>query len=320
MHRARALGMLVAALVAVAGVPLWGAGPAHAASYRFWSYWHGDTGSWTFSGIGADSWRLKDGAVEGWRFAVSPGTGAAPRPDLRPAEVWNLDACRGKKAGDGEVRAAVVIDFGEPGAYADGQQPPSDPVRVWCGVLPTRSTGMDLLNAATSGSLRIDGGMVCAISGLPSRGCGEVVADPAPMRTATPKATPRATPRPSKPGKSAGATTPPKPSGPVTSGPTSGTGRSPTTPTTTPATAPAGPALDPSAPSPGAVAGSGGVGPSGAAAGTGGSAEDTGAPSPVVGLPVASEADAAGTPWPAALVVVVLAALAATTYWRRRAR
>lgn len=302
----RLVGMLVAAVVAAAGIPLLAASPAEATGYRFWSSWHGNGAGWDFSGVGADTWRPKDGAVEGWRFAVSATTVSSPRPRADASTVWALPQCRDVRAGAGEVRMAVVIDFGDASDYADDQRPPADPVRVWCGVLPTRSTGMDLLNVASDGALRTNGGMVCGISGFPTRGCGEAVQE----TTGTPTA--RATSEPPRA----------KPTRRPSQQPTQRVRPSPSTQprSTTPATAPTAPRsatttapVGPSADSPLVPTGSPASGPDGA---------DAGSPAPVVGLPVAASGTTggAGTPWPALLVAGLLAALAAGTYLRRRRR
>lgn len=298
---------LPAVLVAAAGMAVLGASPAHATGYRFWSYWHGDGGSWTFAGVGADSWRLQDGAVEGWRFAVSATTSSSPRPRGTASTVWELAECRDLVAAAGEVRAAVVIDFGGASDYADGQRPPSDPVRVWCGVLPARSTGMDLLNLATGGALRTDGGMVCGISGFPARGCSEAVRDTPSAPTARPtseppraKASRPATQQPTHRPKPALSTREPESAAPTTT--QGATGSEATAPAQT-APSSAGATTSP-------------------AASTTGSDPDTGSPTPVVGLPVAAtgSTNGAGTPWPAVLVAGLLAVLAGGTYWRRRHR
>ena len=46
------------------------AGTASAASYRFWGFYQLTDGAWAFATKGPDETTPKDGAVEGWRFAV----------------------------------------------------------------------------------------------------------------------------------------------------------------------------------------------------------------------------------------------------------
>ncbi len=44
----------------------------------YWQYFHGGAGGWTPSSLGASSWMLKHGDMDGWRFAS--GSGKAPAP------------------------------------------------------------------------------------------------------------------------------------------------------------------------------------------------------------------------------------------------
>ena len=76
----RAVAAAVGALL-VAAVTVAAAAPAEAAAYRFWSYWKVVNGAWTFSQVGASA-PVVDGAVEGWRFSVSPDSSHAPRPPM----------------------------------------------------------------------------------------------------------------------------------------------------------------------------------------------------------------------------------------------
>jgi hypothetical protein len=55
-------------LCAIDGYPESGCGDRTSDGYRYWSYWHGDAGSWTYANVGPGSWKLRDGDVEGWHF------------------------------------------------------------------------------------------------------------------------------------------------------------------------------------------------------------------------------------------------------------
>jgi hypothetical protein len=46
--------------------------------YNYWSYWHGDSGTWAYSSTGA-SRTMQTGEVEGWRFQ-NPGSGNPSDP------------------------------------------------------------------------------------------------------------------------------------------------------------------------------------------------------------------------------------------------
>jgi hypothetical protein len=66
-------------LCAIDGYPETGCGDRTSDGYRYWSYWHGDAGSWTYANVGPGSWKLRDGDVEGWRFLNGgPESKAAP--------------------------------------------------------------------------------------------------------------------------------------------------------------------------------------------------------------------------------------------------
>ena len=70
--------------------------PAHAAAYRYWGFYQLTGGTWAYAQKGPDQTVPKDGAVDGWRFAVARRV-VHPlpprRPHLRPG--LRLDPCRG---------------------------------------------------------------------------------------------------------------------------------------------------------------------------------------------------------------------------------
>lgn len=54
----------------------------------FWIYWHLVGNAWQFSGLGASSYRVSNGDVEGWVWGEgSPGGGGAAPPEVSFAEV-----------------------------------------------------------------------------------------------------------------------------------------------------------------------------------------------------------------------------------------
>src|SRR5688500_4258203 len=84
-------------------------GPAEAASYRYWGYYTWTDGAWAFATKGPDQTAPADGAVEGWRFAVTTESGSprVPRAD------GDFDAiCTSTDPAAGKKRVAVVIDGG----------------------------------------------------------------------------------------------------------------------------------------------------------------------------------------------------------------
>lgn len=74
---------LLAALVAASAVFL-GAGSAEAAGYRYWSFWDGNGKNWEYATQGPSLLRPDDGAVQGFRFAVSEDSGDAAQPRRAP--------------------------------------------------------------------------------------------------------------------------------------------------------------------------------------------------------------------------------------------
>ncbi|MFF8383629.1 SCO2322 family protein [Streptomyces kanasensis] len=168
-----------AALLAVPAV-LGAAGTAQAAGYRYWSFWEGGTGgTWAYATQGPATTRPADGAVHGYRFAVSTDSQDADRPRRAPDFAT---VCAGTPAAEGSKRVAVVVDFGTAADAPRGETPPA--ARTACARVRPDATGAEAL-AAVAAPLRYDGqALLCAISGYPRQGCGEQVAQPAtPSRT-----------------------------------------------------------------------------------------------------------------------------------------
>ncbi|WP_372511125.1 SCO2322 family protein [Streptomyces cylindrosporus] len=149
--------------------------PAHATSYRYWSFWTYDASHWTYATQGPSTIRPTDGEVQGFRFAVSEDSTEAARP-RGPVSFGAI--CARTPAREDRKRVALVIDFGtEPDAPA-GETPPTR--RTACALAPSDATTAEAL-AAVAKPLRYDtNALLCAIAGYPERGCGE------PLTTATP--------------------------------------------------------------------------------------------------------------------------------------
>ncbi|MFI7286566.1 SCO2322 family protein [Streptomyces anulatus] len=160
---------LLAALVAASAVLL-GAGSAEAAGYRYWSFWEGNGKNWEYATQGPSLLRPDDGAVQGFRFAVSEDSGDAAQPRRAP----DFGAiCADTPAKDGEKRVAVLIDPGTAADAPDGEKPPAP--RTACARVGPDASSAEAL-AAVAEPLRYDSSaMLCAISGYPKAGCGEQV-------------------------------------------------------------------------------------------------------------------------------------------------
>ncbi|MET7673927.1 SCO2322 family protein [Streptomyces seoulensis] len=174
----RAAALLVASLLVLAA-----GAEAHAAGYRYWSFWDRSGDRWTYATQGPASERPDDGSVRGFRFAVSADSSDAHRP-RGTADFGSVCAKTPAKAGT--KRVALVLDFGTRADAPSGETPP--PTRTVCArVSPDASTAEALAEAAKP--LRYDtNALLCAIAGYPARGCGEqVAADEKPSEKAAPK-------------------------------------------------------------------------------------------------------------------------------------
>ncbi|MEV6752344.1 SCO2322 family protein [Streptomyces sp. NPDC051214] len=159
------IGALFAALLGVLT-----AAPAQAAGYRYWSFWDRDGSSWAYASQGPSTARPDDGAVQGFRFAVSADSKDAAKP--RGAADFDT-ICAKTPAKDDRKRIALVIDFGTPGDAPDGESPPK--ARTACAQIADDATSADAL-AAVAKPLRYDSNaLLCAIADYPKSGCGEQV-------------------------------------------------------------------------------------------------------------------------------------------------
>ncbi|TXS54946.1 SCO2322 family protein [Streptomyces sp. t39] len=160
------LGALLAALAAA---------PAQAAGYRYWSFWQGSGGAWTYATEGPATARPADGSVNGFRFSVSEDSGDSAQPRTAPDFAA---VCAGTPAKDGTKRVALVVDFGTPEDAVPGETPPA--ARAACAQVAPDATSAEAL-AQVAKPLRYNGdALLCAIGGYPKAGCGEKVSGSAP--------------------------------------------------------------------------------------------------------------------------------------------
>ncbi|HET7397467.1 MAG TPA: SCO2322 family protein [Intrasporangium sp.] len=194
-RRATLAAALSALLAAVLGAAVLGAAPASAApAYRFWGFYQLAGGAWTFAQKGPDQVVPKDGAVDGWRFAV----GEASSSRFPRAVPTFEQLCAATPTQEGKKRVGLVVDFGRPADSETGVTPPEP--RGLCASVDQAATSTDVL--ATAGPLRSDKGLVCAVAGYPATGCGgevkqvspEAKAADTPVQLALPGAAPSATP------------------------------------------------------------------------------------------------------------------------------
>ncbi len=144
------------------------AGPAQAASYRYWGYYTWADGAWTFASKGPDQTKPADGAVEGWRFAVTTEAGS-PRVPRAAGEFEAI--CASTEAETGKKRVAVVVDAGLPEDAPEGATPPAP--RGACALVDESASGAQVL--AEAATARVENNLVCAIDDYPAQGCGQAV-------------------------------------------------------------------------------------------------------------------------------------------------
>ncbi|MGI5337783.1 SCO2322 family protein [Streptomyces sp. CA-181903] len=177
--------LLLAGLLAVlAGVTA--AAPAHAAGYRYWSFWQADgkkaSHGWTYATQGPSQARPGDGDTVGFRFAVSADSSDATKPRSAPDFAA---VCDRTPARDGGKRIAVVLDFGTPADAPGGERPPAG--RTACARVADDASAADAL-AAVAKPLRYNSAaLLCGIDGYPRTGCGEKAEATAP-KSAEPRA------------------------------------------------------------------------------------------------------------------------------------
>ncbi|MGV9272489.1 SCO2322 family protein [Streptomyces griseosporeus] len=173
-----------AALLVTAFLLLAGAAQAHATGYRYWSFWERDGGRWAYATEGPSTARPADGAVQGFRFAVSQDSADA----AQPRGTADFDAiCARTPAREGSKRVALVLDFGTAADAPSGETPPAP--RTACARVAPGATTAEAL-AAVAKPLRYDtNALLCAISGYPQRGCGEQVSGSGKSTGATDPAT-----------------------------------------------------------------------------------------------------------------------------------
>jgi hypothetical protein len=75
-------------LCGINGFPATGCGAPAGNKYRYWSYWHGVSGSWVYASDGPSEQVLTAGAVEGWRFQ-DPGTASPSDPAPRSPAAYS---------------------------------------------------------------------------------------------------------------------------------------------------------------------------------------------------------------------------------------
>jgi hypothetical protein len=153
------------------GLLLAAVSPAHAAGYRYWSFWDRTGTTWTYATQGPSTAVPSDGDVQGFRFAVSEDSADADKP--RGTASFTA-ICGDTTARGGRKRVALVIDFGTASDAPSGAKPPAS--RTACAVVPRDATTAEALATAAKPLRYNTNALLCAIAGYPKTGCGEQVA------------------------------------------------------------------------------------------------------------------------------------------------
>lgn len=142
---------------------------ASAAAYKYWSYQTWTDGKWASATKGPADVTPKDGAVDGWRYAVSGDT----TPPRVPRADGDFEAiCGSTPEAEGKKRVAVVIDYGIAEEAPKGEKP--QPARGECASVATKASSAEVL-AAVAEVRQDEQGLTCALDGYPKTGCGDPV-------------------------------------------------------------------------------------------------------------------------------------------------
>jgi hypothetical protein len=162
-----------AAFIGIAILAMTAIAPAARAetAYRYWTYWQGNAGAWQFGTQGSATSNPPDGAVEGWRFAISGATGSLQaQPSLNASTLFD-DLCGSTPIISGKKRVALVVDPGYASEAPEGEEPIS--ALSTCVVADADASGYDILRSQLP--VRVEGGLVCGIGNYPAFECTPVI-------------------------------------------------------------------------------------------------------------------------------------------------
>lgn len=162
-----------AALIGIAILVMTTIAPAARAetAYRYWTYWQGNAGAWQFGTQGPTTSNPSDGAVEGWRFAISGAAGSEQaQPSLSPATAF-ADLCGSTPVISGKKRVALIVDPGYASEAPEGEEPIT--ALSTCVVADADASGYDILRSQLT--VRVEGGLVCGIGDYPAFECAPAI-------------------------------------------------------------------------------------------------------------------------------------------------
>ncbi len=187
--RQRVVSTAVLALVGVL-LSFFVAVTAQAASYRYWTYWTTNNGTWEFRQIGPAANIPADGSVEGWKFAISSQSGdEQAKPTFSPTNAFE-EICGSTPTLPEMKRVALVIDPGVTQAAPQGDQPGA--MTTTCVQIEIPATGYSVLRSFVS--VRTSNGLICGIDGYPTFECADVVDDTTSAMSTSPTDSPEQVP------------------------------------------------------------------------------------------------------------------------------
>jgi hypothetical protein len=147
-------------------------------SYRYWAFWQQNGGNansengekWSYATKGPSVLRPADGAVLGFRFALSEDSDDAAKPR---GDVEFDAACESTEAKKDRKRVAIRIDFGTAAHATGGARPPK--ARTACAQVAEDASAAEALAAVTQRLRYNSDALLCAIDGYPKQGCGEAI-------------------------------------------------------------------------------------------------------------------------------------------------
>jgi hypothetical protein len=151
-------GMLIAIFLLAFTAPA-----SHAETYKYWSLWEGQNGSWEASQTSASEMKLKEGSVMATKYVETEEALTAADTPTQPTEYQTL-CPDSPDSGNGTVNVAVVLDYGDSTLTPEAESTPQS--ETVCVAVPEPATGATALSEAAIVSATSDG-FITTINGYP---------------------------------------------------------------------------------------------------------------------------------------------------------
>jgi hypothetical protein len=168
--RAQFVAVALVALFAVFGMVVSSGATAKAESFTYWSLWVEADGKWAPSQQGASELEVTDQSVLGAKYLESEvELTTSDAPEIRPDYAT---LCPDLPAAEGQVRVAVILEYGGADLAPEGTNPPGNTTE--CVTIPepvTASVALENADSVTADSA----GFITAINGYPEGASGASV-------------------------------------------------------------------------------------------------------------------------------------------------